>query len=257
MHGDLSVPASSLLAFALVLIRLVGIFVLVPMPIKEAGPSAARIFLAVACTIALFPVWPAVDASEATLGVMAGWIVSETSLGLSIGLMVSFLAEAMTFGAQVLGQQAGYAYASIVDPVTQADSDVLPAATQVIAGLLLFTTGLHRVVINVLAATLVTYPPGRFQLTHQLTTTVTHLFGYIFSFGLRLALPIIGLLLMTDVALALLGRLNAQIHLSMQAFPLKMMLNLLAMIAVFAAAPLLYQSFADQVMTALKQYFVP
>lgn len=257
MHGELSVPASTVLAFALVLIRLVGIFALIPMPIKDAGPSAARVIFAVATTIALFPVWPSVDASQATLGTMLGWVVSETTLGLAIGLMVSFLAEAMTFGAQVLGQQAGYSYASIIDPMTQADSDVLPAATQVLAGLLFFTTGLHRVLIGVMASTLTTYPPGRFQLNQELASTVIRLSANTFSFGLRLAFPIVGLLLMTDIALALLGRLNAQIHLSMQAFPVKMMLNLIALVAVFAAAPVLYQSFAAQVIETLRRYFVP
>ena len=256
MHGELTVPASTVLAFGLVLIRLIGIFVLIPMPIKDAGPSAARILFALACTIALFPVWPSIDASQATLGTMLGWVVSETTLGLAIGLMVTFLAEAMTFGAQVLSQQAGYAYASIVDPLTQADSDVLPAATQVLAGLLFFTTGLHRVLIGVIASTLTTYPPGRFQLNQELASTVIRLSANTFSFGLRLAFPIVGLLLMTDVALALLGRLNAQIHLSMQAFPVKMMLNLIALVAVFAAAPVLYQSFAAQVIETLRRYFV-
>ncbi len=256
MHGELTIPASTLLGFALVLIRLVGIFVLIPMPIKDAGPGVARVFVALACTIALFPFWPAIDAETATLGVMAGWMVSEITLGLAIGLMVSLLAEAMTFGAQILGQQAGYAYASIVDPVTQADSDVLPAAAQILAGLLFFTTGLHRNVVGVLASTLRTYPPGHFRLSQELARTVLLLCANTFSFGLRLAFPVIGLLLMTDLALALLGRLNAQIHLSMQSFPVKMLLNLIALTTVFAAAPVLYRSLGDRIMQVLEHYFV-
>jgi flagellar biosynthesis protein FliR len=62
---------------------------------------------------------------------------------------------------------------------------------------------------------------------------------------------------MTDVALSLVGRLNSQIHLGMQAFPVKMMLNLIALVAVFAAAPVLYESFAAQVVETLRRYFVP
>jgi flagellar biosynthesis protein FliR len=257
MHSDLTVSASTLLAFALVLIRLVGIFVLIPMPIKDAGPRAARILFALACTIALFPCWPTLDSSQATPAVMLGWVVSEASLGLAIGLMVSFIAEALTLGAQLLAQQAGYAYASIVDPVTQADSEVLPAAAQILAGLLFFTTGLHRVIIRVFAITLATYPPGRFTLTKDLANTVVRLSADTFTYGLRLALPIIGLLLMTDIALALVGRLNSQIHISMQAFPAKMLLTLIALVAVFVAAPILYQSFANHVFEAIGRHFIP
>jgi flagellar biosynthetic protein FliR len=257
MHGELAIPASTVLAFGLVLIRFIGIFILIPMPAKDAAPGTARIIFALAATLALFPCWPQVDVAEATIGIVLGWVVSEMALGLAIGLMVTFLAEAMTFGAQVLSQQAGYSYASTVDPMTQADSDVLPAATQVVAGLLFFTTGLHRTVIGVLASTLSAYPPGQFQLTRNLATTVVRLSANTFEFGLRLALPIIGLLLMTDLALGLVGRLNSQIQLSTQAFPVKMMLNLLAVTAVFAAAPLLYESFAAQITEALRKYFVP
>ena len=257
MRADLTAPASLLLGFLLVLIRLVGVFVFIPLPGKDSGPSVARILLALATAIALFPVWPIVDASKVTTAVMTSWIFSETALGVSIGLMVSFLAEALTFGAQVLGLQAGYSYASVVDPVTQANSDVLIAGTQIVAGLFFFTTGLHRGVIGVLASTLTAYPPGRFHMDQQLAAMVIQLGSNIFIFGLRLSLPIIGLLLMTDISLALLGRLNSQIHLSMQAFPVKMMLNLIALATVFVAAPVLYESFSTQIMDTLRRLFVP
>ena len=49
-----------------------------------------------------------------------------------------------------------------------------------------------------------------------------------FSVGLRLALPVVALLVMVDVALALLGRLNPQLQLLSLAFPVKMLTALLA-----------------------------
>ena len=256
MRGELIIPASLLIAFGLVLIRVIGIFIFIPMPVKDAGPGVARIVFAVATSIALFPCWPQIDAYGITFGTVLLWVASEAAMGLAIGLMVAFLAEAMTLGAQLLSQQAGYSYASIVDPVTQADSNVLPAAAQIMAGLLFFTTGLHRTLVGILAATITTYPPGSFSVSQDLTKTVVGLAANAFSFGLRLALPIMGLLLLTDLALALLGRLNSQLHLSMQAFPVKMMLNLLTLMTVFAAAPLLYQAYASDIVANLHRYFV-
>jgi len=50
--------------------------------------------------------------------------------------------------------------------------------------------------------------------------------GSIFTTGLRLVLPLLGLLLMVEISLALLTRLNAQLHLTTLAFPIKMMLSL-------------------------------
>jgi flagellar biosynthetic protein FliR len=52
-----------------------------------------------------------------------------------------------------------------------------------------------------------------------------------FRTGLRLALPVLALLALTDLALALVGRINAQLQLLTLSFPLKM----LAAVAMLAA----------------------
>ena len=252
MHADLAVPASTLIGFVLVLSRMVGVFVFVPMPIKEAGPGVPRVVFAVASALALFPRWPVIQAQNLTLGTMVAWLVSEAAMGTAIGLMVSFITEWLTFGAQVLGLQAGYGYASIVDPTTQADSDVLPVMAQITAGLLFFSTGLHRYVIGAFADSLDRYPPGQFAITRDLAGTVVRLASNVFSVGLRLALPVIGLLLMTEIALALLGRINSQLHVGMQAFPAKMLLTLVTLASVLVIAPALYQAFANHVLESIR-----
>ena len=56
-----------------------------------------------------------------------------------------------------------------------------------------------------------------------------HLGSNLFSVGVRLALPVVALLVMVDVALALMGRLNAQLQLLSLAFPAKMLVALLVL----------------------------
>lgn len=257
MHAELTISASTLIAFVLVLSRMVGVFVFVPLPVKEAGPGVARIAFAFATALALFPRWPAIDARDLTLGTFAAWLISEAALGTAIGLMVSFITEFLTFGAQILGLQAGYGYASVVDPTTQADSDVLPVLAQLTAGLLFFTTDLHRYVISAFAASLERYPPGQFAVTQDLVRTVVKLSSNVFSVGLRLALPVIGLLLMTEIALALLSRINSQLHIGMQAFPAKMLLTLVTLASVLLIVPVLYQAFASEVFENIRRNFTP
>ena len=256
MRGELTLSASTLIAFLLVLARTSGAFIFTPMPDKSAGPSAPRILFALACALALFPKWPQVDASSATLGRMCLWLLAELALGVAIGLLVSLLAEALTVGAQVLGLQAGYAYASIVDPTTQADSETLAVLAQLLAGLLFFATGLEGQVIRAFAASLDRYPPGSFVLTQDLAKEVLHLVADVFAAGLRLALPVIGLLFMVEIALALLGRVYSQLQMSMHAFPAKILLTLAAIATVLAAAPRLYESLAGEIFETISRLFV-
>jgi flagellar biosynthesis protein FliR len=70
--------------------------------------------------------------------------------------------------------------------------------------------------------------------------------------GLRLALPIIALLAMTDITLSLLGRLNSQLHVTTLAFPAKMLaaLGLLAWLA--GLMPTIFQQYARQILTLIE-----
>jgi flagellar biosynthetic protein FliR len=256
MHAELHVSASTLIAFLLVLSRMIGVFVFVPMPFKDAGPSIARIALALGCTLALYARWPVLSATELTLTRTLGFMISDAALGAGIGLMVGFLSEAFTTGAQSVALQAGYGYASIVDPTTQADSEVLAVLAQLLAGLLFFTAGLHRFLVGIFADSLTSFPPGTFALTQNLAKEVVRVGSGIFSFGLRLALPIVGLLLMTEITLALLGRINSQLQLGMHAFPVKMMLTLTALSSILAVAPHLYSAYAQEILRSIRHSFL-
>jgi flagellar biosynthesis protein FliR len=97
------------------------------------------------------------------------------------------------------------------------------------------------------------YPPGQFLLSRDLAHTVIALGANIFAVGLRLAFPILGLLLMTEIALGLVGRISSQLHLGAHAAPLKMLLTLATFAAVLKVAPQLYEAYATQIFGALQR----
>jgi flagellar biosynthetic protein FliR len=252
MPIDVAIPATIPIAFALVLTRVVGVFSFIPLPVKDAGPPLARSLFAVACTLALYSRWPVIGAGEVSGGAMAVWMFGEASFGVAVGLMVGFLSEAMVMGAQLLGLQAGYGYASVVDPTTQADSDVLQVFARLLTGLLFFATGLEGQVMRAFALSIDRYPPGHFVLTRSMAQMVIELGANVFIVGLRLAFPILGLLLMAEIALALVGRMSSQLQLGSSAAPLKMLLTLATLAAVLKIAPQLYTSYAEQIFRAVR-----
>jgi flagellar biosynthesis protein FliR len=157
---------------------------------------------------------------------LAAWVASEAALGLGVGLSIAFIIEAFLVGAQIISLQAGYSFASTVDPSTQADSTVLGMFAQTAAALLFFATGLDREVLRVFARSLEMVPAGTFLLSRGGGQAILGAASSMFSVGLRLALPVIAVLIMTDISLALLGRVNAQLQLLTIAFPVKMVIGL-------------------------------
>ena len=253
MPASMTLDLSTLYGFLLVLARVAGAFVFVPIPGIKDAPQAARVVVALALTVALYPSWPAVDAAAAGFGRVTGFVLAEAAFGITVGLAVAFLAEALTFAAQVISMQAGFSYASTVDPTTQADSSVMVVFAQLAAGLLFFALGLDRQILRVFARSLETSPPGSFRLTPAIAESVIRFGGEMLSVGVRLALPVMALLVLVDLSLALLGRLNAQLQLLSMAFPAKMMTALVLLAWMTAVFPRIYAGYAGRMWSMLQE----
>src|SRR5947209_5814932 len=115
MHADLNITLSLLFGFSLTLIRVSGIFVFLPLPGAQAGPSAAKIVFSIAVAFALSPLWPKVE-TVPTTAILVSWVAGEATLGLLAGVATGWIAEIFTVGAQVLSVQSGYSFASTFDP---------------------------------------------------------------------------------------------------------------------------------------------
>lgn len=236
--------------FLPVLARVAGVFLAVPVPGFRSMADPARILFVIAITVSLSPMWSA--SRPAGMGIMAVVLLTELAFGLAVGLALSLAAEALTMGAQALALQAGFAYASTIDPSSQADSPVLQVLAQLLAGLLFFTAGLDHVMLRALARSLQAFPPGAGAMHVQWADTAVRAFASVFELGLRLALPVIGTLLLADLCLALASRVQAQLQLLSLAFPMKMLMALAALSAAMPLAAWVFRSCASQAISALR-----
>ena len=243
MHTEIKAPVALIYSFLLVLARISGSIIFVPLPGVRDAAEPVRVILILAMTITLYPVWPTVSPDCSILEFM-GWIVVEAAFGLCIGLLVGFLADVMLLFGQMCGFQAGFSFASTIDPNTQADSPVLSVIAQSVASLLFVTLGLHRYIIQVFAQSLVSQPPGRLVLNPRWGDLLIHAAGTVFSTGLRLVLPIVGLMAMVDITLALMGRINSHLQLLHLTMPLKILAALATISILLMLFPSFYSDYA-------------
>jgi flagellar biosynthetic protein FliR len=252
MGTELQLGIGTLYAFLLVLTRVSGAFIFVPLPGIKAGPEAARVALALSLTFVLFPRWPAIDASGVNIMLLTGWILAEAGIGIAVGLAVAFLMEGFQMGAQIISLQAGYTFATTVDPSSGADSGVLLTIAQLTAGLLFFATGLDRQVLSVFAQSLSSQPPGHLAIGPSMVNRVVQTGASVFTTGLRLVLPLLALLLMVEISIALLARLNAQLQLMMVAFPIKMLVALALLAWLVLVFPRVFAQSAGPVLQLVR-----
>jgi flagellar biosynthetic protein FliR len=125
--------------------------------------------------------------------------------------------------------------------------------SQLFAGLLFFALGLDREILRLFAQSLDKVPAGTYVLGPAAAQAVIRLGASLFAVGVRLALPVVALLVMVDVALALLGRLNQHLQLLHLAFPAKMFTALLVLSWVAVLYPRVMWQFSGQAWAAARQ----
>ncbi len=251
MPGELTISLSTLYAFLLVLIRVGGVFVFIPIPGIRTGPALPRVVLSVGIAIALYPQWPVVI-GVVELPQFVVWVLAEATLGILVGLLVALLTETFAIGAQAISMPAGYTYASSIDPSTQAESNVLVILAQLVSGLLFFAFGLDLEIVRLLAQSLKTYPPGTFVAAGPMMEQVIIIGSLVFNTGLRLVLPILFLMAMVDISLSLLGRLNSQLQVIVLSFPIKMLLSLLLLVGTGLVLPRLFSEVSVRVLESIR-----
>jgi len=256
MAGQVTFSVENLYGCLLVMMRVATTFTFIPLPQFRDPPIPARIVLILAITVALESSWPAIpvslDGGLVELWTLIERMAAEAVFGLAIGLVVALLSESFTLAMQILGIQAGYGYASTIDPNSAADSGVLVVMAQLAAWLLLLAFGIERHVIRALAHSLETQPAGAFAISAEARSAVLSMGTVVFTTALRLVLPLVALLLLVDIAFALFGKLHAQLQLLSLAFPAKMLatLGMLALLSV--AFPRVYEGIAAQGVAALR-----
>jgi len=255
MHAEFTFQLATLYGFLLVLARVSGLMVFVPIPGWSAAPGVSRVVLALVLTIALFPVWPAQPLNGSGGGLPVGQILgrmgAEAAFGLTIGVAIALLLEGVQMAAQILGLQAGYSYASTVDPSTQADTTTLQLMAQLLAGMLFFAVGFDRQVLRVLAKSLEWVPSGRLPPNGAAVEGILRLGAVIFSTGLELAIPVLALLILLDVAFAVLGRLHAQMQLLSLSFAVKMLVTLVFLASILSVYPSVFERAGERTFRVL------
>jgi len=252
MPADPALGLPTLYGFMLVLARVSGVFALVPLPGLQAAPRVARIVLSLVITVALYPVWPRIDAVRADPARMLLWVLPEIAVGVTIGLGVAFILEAFMMAAQTLSLNAGFSFAQTIDPTTQAQSGVLLVFAQLAGGMIFLALGLDREVIRTVAYSLEAHPAGAW-IARPAAEAVLRLGGDMLALAVRLALPAIALLVLVDVALGLLGRLNAQLQLLTLAFPVKMTAALVLVGWITVLLPRLMAEYGGVVFGTLRR----
>ncbi|MCR4419899.1 MAG: flagellar biosynthetic protein FliR [Clostridia bacterium] len=186
-------------------------------------------------------------------------ILGEVLVGLALGYAASLLFHAFRVAGQLLDLETGLAMANLLDPETGAGVSLLGEFFYLLGLWLLLQMDGHHSLLRALADSFELVPPGTAAWQGALAAEIGRRFAAMFGLALRLAAPVMAVLVVSDVALALISRTVPQLNVFMMGFPLKVGLGLLGLILVL---PILAQAFGpvvkmmEESMAVVSRYLV-
>jgi flagellar biosynthetic protein FliR len=212
-------------SFILPLFRIASMLMTMPVFGTTLVPGRVRLYFALAITLVIAPVLPAMPTVEA-LDLSALLLVGEQIIiGAAMGLSLQLFFHIFVVAGQIIAVQMGMGFASMVDPTNGVSSAVIGQFFTMLITLLFLAMNGHLVVLDILVESFNTMPVGGGLLVNNFWELATGL-GVVMSSGLRLVLPAITALLVINIAFGVMTRAAPQLNIFSIGFPLTLVLGM-------------------------------
>ena len=192
-------------AFVLETTRITGVLIVAPLPWSDV-PARARVAVALALGVVAHG-WsgaPLEAMSSLPSLVLAG--ASEFAVGAAIGFVVRLAIAVAEIAASSLAPLIGFGVAQVFDPQTNSTQTVLTRLFRLFAILLAVISGMHHVLIGSLLASFRVLPAGSMANPALAAPALLSMSAEALTTGVRLAIPILAVLFMTQIALGFISR---------------------------------------------------
>jgi flagellar biosynthetic protein FliR len=233
-------------------LRVLALFSAVPVIAQRGVPIRLRIglaFLIAFCAQASIPEMApiALDSSAALMAVL-----QQVLIGVSLGFAVRIVFAAIEFAGEVIGLQMGLNFAAFFNPMTAGEETSVARFFGVTISWLFIVSGGHLLVIAAVVQSFTAFPVGAEPFAFLRTVEPWHWGTEIFSLGLWIALPLIGMLLFTNLVLGVISRVAQQMNIFAIGFPITLGVGL---VGVLLTLPLMQMPFT-MALERMLSYFV-
>lgn len=211
------------------LVRILGVLMAAPVFGHRATPTRVKIGLGVFIALILAPTLP--PPPDVPVGSWQGLAILARQLliGVAIGFVIRVAFAAADAAGEIIGLQMGLGFAAFFDPQTAGQSLVLARFLSMLAVLVFLAVNGHLLLLDVLAESFRDLPVGTAPLAATGFRNVAAFGASIFAVGLQIALPLVAIMLMTNLALGVLTRAAPQLNIFAIGFPITLSVGLIAL----------------------------
>ncbi len=231
----------------LIAARLIGLIVIMPILSSKSFPIMAKIgfvlFISMLIFTSKFDENLNVEYANSFIG-FAIVLLQEFMIGYILGFSVYFLTSSIYFAGQLVDFQLGFSMVSIFDPISQMQLPISGNIMSLMISTMMVITGALNVFLDAMFYSYDVLPIGMVDMTqfNTIMQIFTNAMTFFFSFGLRVSIPIVGTILVIDVALGLLVKASPQMNVFVVGMPIKV---LIGMIMFYTIMPMMVDVYSE------------
>ncbi len=209
---------------ALALLASLPVFSQRTVPVRLKVGLALFIALASQASLPAMPLIP-LDSAQAFMVVL-----QQVLVGVSLGFAVRVVFAAVELGGELIGLQMGLNFAGFFDPVTASQGTATARFFSTIVGFLFVLINGHLAIIAALVKSFEVFAVGDEPFAFLRQVQPQRWGTEVFSLGLWIALPLVGMLLFVNLVLGVISRVAPQISIFSVGFPLTLSVGLIGML---------------------------
>lgn len=216
-------------AFALVLARLSGLFLLAPLLSSAVLPVRFKALLAVGLTAAVYPTLDhaAWLPERIDFPALAPMLARELLIGVAIGAIAMVPLATAQLAGLVMGQQMGLGLAQVLNPSVDIEGDNLGQILFFGALGAFLSAGGMEVLFSTLWGTFHRVPPGAIGLDIAPVALLTGVIHSGFEIAMRIAMPVLLILTLESAAVGFIAKSVPALNITAVGFPIRIVLGLL------------------------------
>jgi flagellar biosynthetic protein FliR len=223
MVNPLAQPMLFWEVFFLVVCRVGAALMVAPPFGGRSIPAQLKIAFILLCSLALLPVVSAnLTPIPSTAPEYLAQVARELLLGGLIGFAVLLLFASFEAAGHLAGLQLGFSLANIINPLTASNASLLDQFYSLLAMLIFLTINGHHALLLGIRATFELVPLGSTAAALPPAPVLLGLGRDLFVIALRISLPLLATLLLTDVAMAIVARSVPQLNVFVVGMPAKL-----------------------------------
>lgn len=242
---ELQIPYFYVLHVVMVGIRVGAMLLFSPIWGNPALPAHVRALLVFVSAAGIAPVVPFdPQAFEQPMLLIPG----EFLVGLLLGMGIRIAFAVLHFAGQLVGFSMGFSAVSAIDPQTQNRSTLMSGFFTMIGYVLFLGTNQHHDFLRAMKASYAAFPMGTVPPIDSWFELLITTSGNIFSVGWRIGFPLFLVVMLADVAVGFLARLQPQFNAIILAMPIKVLVGLFMLGATLLVFPAIMREISDFVV---------